>query len=707
MSAEAIPADARTGGLARLLEPRSIAIVGAQPEPTSIGGGVLANLEAFGFDGEIHLVSRSKDEIRGRPCVKTIADLPAGLDVAVLIVPQAVIAESVEAAIARQVGAIVIYTSGFAEASDEGRRQQEELARLCDDAGVLLLGPNCMGYTNYTRGIPLTFEPVEPRPAGPAPRVAIVAQSGATAANIRFALQGRGVAISDVVATGNEASIGAEDVIAHELADPGNAVIAVYVEQLRDPRRFLELAREARQAGRPIVMLHPGRSARGRKAALSHTGALAGDHAVMQALARAEGVVVVDTLDEMFDVCAILVRFPRPRPGRAGIVTNSGAIRGLAFDFCEEVGLPLAELAPDVHAQLTEQVPPYVAVDNPFDVGTTGFSNPDIFGASARIMLSDPGVGMVLQAHAGGSPPMQVKKAESMLPVYREADKPLILCIIGDEYPLDETFMNMVRDSGIPFFRSPERAMRAMKVIADHAEALAALDRPQAEPLPVALPRGGVLPEHEGKDVLRALDVPVPDGAFATSADEAAAIAARLGGPVVLKAQAADLGHKSDAGGVLLNLSGEAAVRDGWDRLHANLAKAAPDLRLDGVLVERMAEPGLELVVGARRDPDWGPVILVGLGGVWIEALKDSRLMPATIDRAGALAELGRLRAAPLLGAFRGQPARDTGAVADVIVALGRLMRAQPGILEVDINPLVVHADGAVALDALIVTEAP
>ena len=270
-----------------------------------------------------------------------------------------------------------------------------------------------MGYTNYLARVPLTFEPVEDRAPGPAPRVAIVAQSGATAANIRFALQGRGIAISDVVATGNEAAIGAEDVIEHELADPGNAVIAVYVEQLRDAPRFLDLARQARAAGRPIVMLHPGSSARGRKAALSHTGALAGDHAVMQALARAAGVVVVDTLDELFDVVAILVRFPHPPAGRAGIVTNSGAIRGLAFDFSEQIGLPLAELAPDIHAELARQVPPYVAVDNPFDVGTTGFSNPDIFGASARIMLQDPGVGMVLQAHAGGSPPMQVQEGRS------------------------------------------------------------------------------------------------------------------------------------------------------------------------------------------------------------------------------------------------------------------------------------------------------
>lgn len=694
--------------LARLLAPRSIALVGAAPERNSIGGGVLGNLEDFGYPGEIHLVSRSRDSINGRPCVKTIADLPEGVDVAVLIVPFAAIRQAVIDCIARKVGAIVVYTSGFAEASDEGRRQQEDLARLCREAGVALLGPNCMGYTNYIAGVPLTFEPVAPYAAGQGGKVAIIAQSGATAANIRFAMQGREIPIAHVVATGNEALLGAEDFIAHALADPSIAVIAVYVEQLRDPARFLAVAAEARGRGKPVVMLHPGSSEQGRAAAQSHTGALAGNHAVMQARARAEAVVVVDTLDEMFDVLAILVRFPTPKPGRAGIVTNSGAIRGLAFDFCERVGLELARLTPEVEAELRTQVPEYVHVDNPFDVGTTGFANPGIFGTSAASMLKEPGVGMILSAHAGGSPAMQVKKSDYLLPVYRQADKPVIFAIIGDDFPLDAQFLRDVRDSGIPFFRSPERAIRAMKVVSDYAVALAATgDRSTRTAPALALPRDGALSEFAGKRILSDLGLRCPRGALAQDIDGALRIAADIGYPVVIKAQARALTHKSDAGGVLVNLRDEAALRDGWTRLHENLARAAPYLALEGVLVEEMAPSGLELVVGARRDPDWGPVLLVGLGGVWIEVLKDSRLMPADISHARALAEIRKLKAAPLLGAFRGQPARDLDAVADAVLALGALMRANPEITEIDINPLVVLAEGqgVIALDALIVTE--
>lgn len=693
--------------LDRLLAPRSIVLLGASPERNSIGGGVLSNLELFGYDGEIHLVSRSRDEINGRACVKSVADLPRGLDVAVLILPQAAIPGAVRDCVAQGIGAIVIYSSGFAEAGPEGRRAQEEIADLCDRAGVLLLGPNCMGYTNYLAGVPLTFEPVEPAAAGPAPRVAIVAQSGATAANIRFAMQARGVAVAQVVATGNEALLSAEDFIGHFLDDPGTSAIAVYVEQVRDPARFLAVARRARQAGKPIVMLHPGSSEHGRRAAESHTGALAGNHAVMQAVLRAEAVALVETLDEMFDTLAILVRFPAPRPGAAGIVTNSGALRGLAFDFCERIGLPIARLAPAVEAELREQVPDYVQVDNPFDVGTTGFANPGIFGSSAETMLKDPGVGILLSAHAGGSPPMQVKKAEALLPVHARADTPVLFCIIGDDYPLDAGFMQMVRDSGIPFFRSPERAMRAMKVVTDYAAARARAPRPAPATAPrIDLPAGGPVPEYVGKAALRAVGIRCPEGALARDADEAAEIAARIGWPVVLKAQAASLGHKSDAGGVVLNLGDARALRAGHARLLSDVAAAQPGLRLDGVLVERMAPPGLELVLGARRDPHWGPVVLVGLGGIWVEALRDSRLMPANLPREAVIEEIGRLRAARLLGPFRGQPARDVGAVADAALALGALMRARPDIAEVDINPLLVHEAGAgvTALDALFVT---
>ncbi|MBP2561566.1 acyl-CoA synthetase (NDP forming) [Neorhizobium galegae] len=692
--------------LDRLLRPRSIAIVGASPDPASIGGGVLANLELFKYAGELHLVSRSRDEINGRRCVKTIGDLPNGIDVVILIVPQAAIKESVLACVEREVAGVVVYSSGFAEAGEDGRRQQDELAEICRKAGMAMLGPNCMGYTNYVDGIPLTFEPVDLRGVGERARVAIVAQSGATAANIRFAMHSREIAVSYVIATGNEAALAAEDLVAWLIEDKDNAVVAVYVEQVKNPQKFLAVARRARELGKPIVMLHPGSSERGKQAAQSHTGALAGDHALMQTAVRNEAVALVETTDELFDVTTILARYPSPPPGEAGIVTNSGAIRGLCFDFCERVGLPIATLSEEVHAELTTQVPPYVHVDNPFDIGTTGFSNPAIFGTSTASMLKDPSVGIVFLSHAGGSPPMQIKKSDAIIPVAATAEKPVILNIIGDDYPLDPTFMKAVRDSGIPFFRSPERALRAMAVVMNYAAALAATrDRaPEGERMK-QVPASGLVVEYEGKRILSELGIQIPKGSLAKSAGEAARIAAEIGYPVVMKAQAAELAHKSDVGGVIVNIADEAALRTAHEKMYASIATHKPGLKLDGVLIEGMARPGLEMVVGAKRDPQWGPVVLVGLGGVWIEALADARLLPADISRERAIAEIHKLKASKLLGAFRGQPARDVEAIADVVVKLGGLMRSTPEIVEVDINPLVVYGegDGVLALDALFV----
>ncbi|TWG54023.1 acetate--CoA ligase family protein [Aminobacter sp. J44] len=695
--------------VARLLKPRSIAIVGAQPERTSIGGGVLGNLEDFGYEGEIHLVSRSKDEIRGRPCVKTIGDLPKGIDVAVLIVPQVAIMDSVRACIEREIAAVVVYTSGFAEAGDEGRRQQEELSAICRENGIALLGPNCMGYTNYVDGIPLTFEPVEVAGVKEgSKRVAIIAQSGATAANMRFAMHARAIDVSYVIATGNEATLGAEHFVDFLLDDEQNAVIGVYVEQIRNPGLFIAAARKARSKGVPIVLLHPGSSERGRAAAQSHTGALAGDHAVMQTILRNEAVALVDTMDELFDVLAILARFPTPPAGGAGIVTNSGAIRGLCFDFAEKVGLELVQLSPEIKAEMETLVPPYVHVDNPFDIGTTGFANPAIYGTSVEVLLKQQDIGLTLLSYAGGSPKMQLAKSDAIIPVYKRADKPVILNIIGDDYPLDEQFMKDVRESGIPFFRSPERAMRAMAAVASYADALAALK--QSAPAPAASVRvegSGVIPEYAGKKVLADLGLRVPRGAMAGDVEEAARIASEIGYPVVIKAQAAALSHKSDVGGVIINIADEQALRAAWEKLHAQVMSTKPGLSLDGVLVEEMAKPGLEMVVGARRDPQWGPVVLVGLGGVWIEALADARLLPATASRSQVLAELRKLKAAKLLGPFRGQAARDVAAVADAVVRLGALMLSDSAIAEVDINPLIVgpEGEGAIALDALFVKD--
>jgi acyl-CoA synthetase (NDP forming) len=698
--------------VSRLLQPASIAIVGASSDPRSFGGFVLGNLERFGYRGAIHLVSRSSSEINGRPCVKTVAELPDGIDVAVLAIPEAGVLEAVKACGEKRMGGVVIYASGYAEAGDEGRIKQEQIADAAREAGLPVLGPNCMGYTNFAAGVPLTFEPVSPDPGSGTgngrPGVGVLAQSGAMAANLRDAFIGRGQVLTAAVSTGNEAVIGVEDVLAHFIADTSTRVIAMYVEQVRRPRLFLRLARQAREAGKPIVLLMPGRSARAREAAQSHTGALAGDHATATALLRREAVVVVDTLDELFDTTAILARFPVPSSKGTAFVTGSGAMKNIALDFADAIGLELPALTEATTKRLTGMLPAYAVAENPLDYTTISVRNPGVVGDIIDALAADENVGNVVLGIPAGPAVAQRDKAQHLLPALARSAKPAVLVVIGDNGPIEPFFIDAIRESGVPLFRSPDRALRALAQVAAYGEALQRAARAATAvasplPLPASLPPSGVLAEYQGKAWLAQAGLAIPKGRLARNVDEALAVAADIGYPVVIKAQASELPHKSDVGGVIVGLADAVALREGWQRLHANVASHRPGLALDGVLVEAMGPRGLELVVGAKRDADWGPVVLVGLGGVWIEALKDVRLIPADLSEADILVELSRLKAATLLKGVRGASAVDVNAVARVVALIGAQMRANPQIAEIDINPLVAYPDRVLALDALVV----
>ncbi len=693
----------------RLLRPASVAIVGISAEPRSLGGFVLDNMERFGFQGAIHLVSRNAIEVRGRPCVKAVAELPHGIDVAVLTVPEAAVLESVNACAARGVGAAVVFAAGYAEAGPEGQARQAALAAAARAGGMAVAGPNCMGLTNFHAGIPLTFEQVYVYPVRTVPGVSIVAQSGAMANNIREAMIGRGLPLSFSVSTGNEAVIGLEDFFEHFIADPMTGVIAVYAEQVRQPQRFLALAAQARAAGKPVVMAMTGRSDRAKLSAQSHTGALTGDYATAVALLEHEAVVVTRTLDELFDAVTLLLRHPQPSGGGLGFVTGSGAMKNLALDIGQELDLPFPTLAPETVDKIKAVLPGFAVSENPLDYTTVAMRDPAAMGTVIDAVAEDPNCGCLIVSQMAGSAMNQRDKAAHMLPAVVRARKPAALVIMGDEGPLLPEFRTAIADSGVPFFRSPDRALRAMALVARYGQALGRhrAPVPVASPAPAipALSGQGVVAEYQGKAWLAAAGVPTPAGALARTLDQALDVALGLGYPVVIKAQAAALPHKSDVGGVIVNIKNADALRQAWERLHSNIAAARPDLVLDGLLVEKMGEAGIELVVGARRDAQWGPIVLVGLGGIWIEALKDVRLMAADAGPAQVLEELGRLKAAALLRGLRGQAPVDLAAVAQTVTRIGALMRATPSLLEIDINPLVASPSGVMALDALLVFE--
>ncbi len=701
----AFPPEARP--LRALLQPRSVALVGASADARSFGGFVLGNLLRFGYGGSLHLVSRSSAEIQGQPCVKTVEELPEGLDLAVLAIPEAGVADALKTLAARGCRSAVLFASGYAEAGEDGRVKQEALAALARDTGMLLLGPNCMGFTNYAGAVPLTFEPLQRIATDGQPGIGVLAQSGAMAANLRDAFLGRGLVVPCVCSTGNEASVTVEDVLAHYIADPQISVIALYAEQIRRPALFLRLAAQARVAAKPVVLLMPGRSARAREAAASHTGALAGDHATASALLRREAVVVVDTIDELYDTAAVLLRHPAPPAGGTAFVTGSGAMKNLALDFADDIGLPLPALADATVQALRAMLPDYAVAENPLDYTPIGVRQPGLIGELIHTLLADPAIGSGVLAIPVGPEVAQRDKAEHIVPALARAAKPAVLVLTGDTGAIEPFFVEAIRASGVPFFRSADRALRALRRVAQYGESLqraarADATRTPALPLPGDVPSNGLYAEYQGKAWLQAAGIAVPRGALARHLADAERIAAEIGYPVVIKAQASALPHKSDVGGVVVGLADAAALRAGWERLQASVRTHRPDLVLDGVLVEGMGPRGVELVVGARRDADWGPVVLVGLGGIWIEALKDVRLLPADLAEADIVQELERLKAAPVLHGLRGQPGVDLAAVARVVAAIGAQMRANPDIAEIDINPLVAYPDRVLALDALL-----
>ena len=697
----------RSAALDRLLRPNSVAIVGASEKPGALGNQVLANLERHGFAGDIHLVNPKRPVIAGRQSFGAVDDLPEGVDAAVLAIPGAAVLPTIRALAARGVGAAVIFSAGFAEGGEEGTAAQRELARIAAESGMIIEGPNCLGLTNYVDGVALTFVETSSERLGDRPGIGIVSQSGAMAVVLGTILMAKGLGVSLSVSTGNEAASGVEDYVDYLIDDPHTRVIAMIVEQFRKPARFLALADRARAVGKPIILLHPGKSSAARDSAATHTGAMAGDYEVMRVHVERAGVILVDTLEELGDVVEMLARYASPVAKGVGVIAESGAFKAIMLDQAEALGLILPPLGDADSLALRAALPDFVPVSNPLDVTAQGLVDPGIYGRTIAALAADDRIGAILVTLIQTDTGTSHIKFDAVLGALRASppDKPVIVAGVDEGGIILAEDVAALRAEGVMYLPTAERALRALARMRSAGD-IAVLPTSDAAPLAGLPEAGATVPEYRAKDLLGARGIAFPSGTLAGSADEAVAAAERLGYPVVLKAQAAALPHKSDAGGVVVGLADSQAVRVGWAKLQTAVAAARPDLTLDGVLVEPMAARGIELIVGARNDPYWGATILVGFGGVSAELLHDVRLLPAGLDREAIAAELRRLRLAPLLDGFRGEPAMDVDAVAALVEALGKVVAATPGIREIDLNPVMVYprGDGAIALDALIQT---
>ncbi len=697
-------------GIEALLRPRSIVIIGMSLKPGSPSSMVIRNLVVNGFAGEIHLVGRSGGVVDGRTCHTSLSHLTPGIDLAVIMTPANAVPETLRDCVRHGVRSAICFASGFAEAGEHGQNAQAELESIARAGGLLLLGPNTVGYFNFVN--PLLVSMVEcgkirPIDAEAGPGVGIVAQSGGIGIHIAETLDARRVPVSYNVTTGNEARIGLADMVRFYANDAHTGVVAIYAEQIRKPAALLEAVVEALTRGKPVVMFHPGRSIQARAAAASHTGALTGDYAAMMTVAGANGILVADALEELIDLSEILLRYPDAIAGGLGIVTGSGAICAIAEDCCDAGGMEVPPLTAGTLEALRELLPAYLDPRNPLDVGTAVGFKPDILGRALAVMAKDPAVGSIMLSLPYVRPPLDEAWMAGVASAVAQSRKPVVYVIHGEGIPLRAEIAGLAAERRIIVQRSPERAIRALAQLSRYSAArLRRSGRgPQDAAQRLELPQG-TLAEWQGKQIIARSGIRVPLGQLARSRDEAASVASRIGFPLVMKAQASRLAHKSDAGGVLLGITSEAAVRNGWETLHANVRRHDASLELDGVLVEAMGHPGVELVVGGRRDPAWGVVVMVGMGGVWVEALGDVRLLPPGQSVDDIVQELQRLKSAKLLGGYRGSAAADLRAVADVVQKVAGLLEANPDIRDLEINPLVAYPGGVVALDVLIVVGA-
>ncbi len=701
----AVQAPASTNSLSAMLAPRSIAVIGASTRPHTIGHQLVRNLLDDGFTGAVYPVNPRAHAVCSVRAYPSIGDVPERVDLAIVVVPKESALDVTEQCGRAGVRAIVVISAGFKEAGPSGAKHERELVEVSRRYGMRMLGPNCMGVINTDATVSMngTFAAAMP-PVGGA---AFVSQSGALGASILDYARTYGVGIAQFVSVGNKADVSGNDLLLAWEHDPAVKVILMYVENFGNPRRFLEIASRVSKR-KPIIIVKSGRSRAGARAASSHTGALAASNRAVDALLAQAGVMRAGSMEELFDMAAAFTVAKPPRSRRTAVITNAGGPGILAADALEGSGLELVELAPETVAALKPLFPEEASIRNPLDMIAS--ATPKGYHAAMAAVLADPNVDAVIPIFV---PVLDVKLedvAEAVVAAARECpEKPVLGVLMGREgLPRGR---RELASAGIPTYVFPESAARALAALNRHHEWAA---RPPAcvEPLEVdhaaaakileGAARDGRarLNEFEAIELLNAYGIAAAPSRLATSAEGAARAAHEVGFPVVMKIVSTEIVHKSDVGGVKLGVASEAEAIASYDAIVRHVKAKVPDAQITGVLVQRMIAGGKETIVGLSRDRSFGPLVMFGLGGVFVEALHDVIFRIAPVDQRQAEEMVCGIRSAAILEGVRGQPRMDRSALADAIRRVGQLANDFPQIRELDVNPLLAFEDGAVAVDA-------
>ncbi|MEO9181768.1 MAG: acetate--CoA ligase family protein, partial [Acidimicrobiales bacterium] len=508
---------------------------------------------------------------------------------------------AIEAASRRGIGGVIVFASGFAEVDEQGAHEQRAIAEFALRHDIALAGPNCLGLINFAEGVPLTFGDASPNRRSTPRGVSILAQSGAMTLALTYAAMAQDITVNYAISTGNEAVLGVEDYLGVILEEQETRVIALLVEQIRQPELFLSLARLARQRSIVLCVLHLGRGERARAASITHTGALAQDQAVLRAILEREGVLFIDSLDELIDTVDVLTKCSLPLSRGVGLLTDSGAMKTFALDVGDSLGLSLPELSEGTRALLSKELPVFAVAENPVDITAMGLNDPSLYARATSVLLDDVALGSVVLCVMPGSPVQGTEQIEALLPTLIAARKPVIYTILGGESPIPSANRERIADAGIPLFRSPDRALRALRNVTQLSltKGVASQNPSSKTFAPLRVPSGQSLNEREAKELLAGVGVQVPVGQLATSEEEVFAAAAAVGFPLVLKVSSSEILHKSDVGGVAFVGRKEDLLSE-YRQLLARLSQTVGKVAYEGVLVEKAAVDGTEMIVGAH-----------------------------------------------------------------------------------------------------------
>ena len=683
-----------------LISPASVMVIGSTDREGAVGRSILTNLDTT-FEGEIIPVNPNRDRVLGHRCYASVASAPRA-DVAVVVLPAELVVDVVKEVGEADITNVVVISAGFSETGSDGTEREQELISVARDYDLNLVGPNCLGVMNTTSGLNASFGTAFPDP-GP---ISFVSQSGAFITAVLDWAADAALGFSNVVSLGNEAVLDQTDFIQSWGKDPKTNVIIGYLEAIDNGREFIDVCREVTQET-PIVLVKSGRTEAGARAASSHTGSIAGNEEAYTAGISQAGVIRTETVQDLFDAARALALLPPLEQETVAVVTNAGGPGVMATDALGASLLGLAGLSDETRERLIDSLPTGASAYNPIDI--LGDAPADRFGATLETVLSDGAVGAAIVVAAPTDVLSFDELAEHLVEISEECTQPIVTCLMGGQSTADAT--ETLRTAGIPSFFDPARAVQSLNILARHREiSQRGYDTPREfsnidpssarDVLRSTVDRGDNLVGVEAMDVLTAYGIDIPAGEVITSPGAADEVAATLGDTVAMKIVSPDISHKSDIGGVAIGVNPEEAGHT-YEQLIARARSYQSDATIIGVQVQEMVDltDATETIVGCIRDPQFGPMLLFGLGGIFVEALEDTTVRIAPISQSEGYEMINDIQAAPLLRGARGRPAADLEAVVETLERLSQLVMDFPSILELDINPLVVGPDGATAID--------